>query len=208
MGIYLIVGLILSVVFGAFAKFVLDLQKKWVDTITFLWIGIVFGIVLLLFRNMLGYWYVNQWINISFGTIAYIYAYHSFYRDFKSKFPHVNIGFLKYVHLRASKTSIKVEEISAEAALSDAFSSDMRREIEDKLNTHEGAFPTWMAILINGLLFAGIVAGIAAQFTLGGFFAIWLGAMMASEDMKILFWALIIIGGLVVLGKLFGLDKK
>lgn len=208
MGIYLIVGLILSVVFGAFAKFVLDLQKKWVDTFTFLWISIVFGVVLLLLRNMLGYWYVNEWINISFGIIAYIYTYHSFYREFKGKFPHANIGFLKYVHLRASKTKIKFEEVSAEAALSDAFSSDWKREMEDKMNTHEGAFWAWGAILLNGLLFVACVAGIAAQFTLGGFFSTWLGAMMASEDMKIMFWALIIIGGLVVLGKLFGLDKK
>lgn len=86
MCIYLIMGLILAVVCGALAKSVLESQKKWVNTFTFLVIGIVFGIVLLLIRNMLGYWYVSQWINIAFGIIAYIFTYHTFYRDFKKKF--------------------------------------------------------------------------------------------------------------------------
>jgi len=214
MGIYLIAGVLLALVSGALAKSILQSQKKWTDTFTFLWIGVAFGIVLMLLKNVLGYWYVETWVNVTIGSIAYIFTYHTFYREFKGKIPNVNVGFLNFIHLNASHGKVTIEEVSAEDTLSDVardifYSDELKKMTKDLYdNTEEGAFWGWGAILLNGLLFVGTVAGIAAQYSLGGFLSNWAGALMVNEDFKILVWVLVIIGGILVVGKVMGLDKK
>jgi len=213
MGIYLIAGFLLALLCGAIAKSVLKAQKKWTDTFTFLWIGIAFGIILLLFRSILGIWYVETWVSISIGTIAIVYTYFLFYKDFKEKFPGANVGILKFMHLKVSSGKVTFQEVSAEDAISDVardlFSSDRVKEMTKDLhdNTEEGAFWGWSALLLNGMIFVGTVAGVATQVSLDSFFTKWFAELSGNSDFKVLFWILIVMGGIVLIGKILGFDK-
>jgi len=179
-----------------------------------MWTGIAFGVVLLLVRDFFGFWYIAIGVNVFIAITAYMYTYYAFYKEFKNAFPGVNLGFFNYVNLKASHGKVSIQEVSAEDTLKevarDIFTSEQVKEMTKSLydNTEEGAFWGWGAMIINGLFFTSFTAGVAAQNSLGTFFASWLGAIMGDSDIKVLVWAFIIIGGLVLVGKIFGLDKK
>ena len=209
---YVLFGVILAFLVGFVLWLALNAQNKWTDTTTFIIAGIVFGIGLLVIRNLNYLWYIDQWLNFFLGVLAYCITYYIFYSDFKSKYKNLKLGFWEYMSLSAQNTKIIISDSSAENTLRgisrDIFASEQIKEItkiwyEDK--PEQGAGWGWFAIIWNFALFVVIAIGTSMQQSLGDVFNMM---VKDNDELKILFWGIVIIIGIVVIKAYLDSNKK